>query len=47
MNAVPLSVDRRPAIEMINQLGGKKQCLEFCSSYDKENVRVVAGAQHH
>ena len=47
MNAVSMSVDRCPTIEMIDQLGGKKQYLEFCSSYDKENVRVVARAQHH
>ena len=43
MNAAPMSVDKRPAIEMIDQLGGKKQCLEFCSSYDTDNFQVVAG----
>ena len=42
MNAAPMSIDKRPAIEMIDQLGGKKKCLEFCSSYDRDNFQVVA-----
>ena len=42
MNVAPMSVDKRPAIEMIDQLGGKKQCLEFCSLYDRDNFQVVA-----
>lgn len=37
MDAAPMSTDRRPAIEMIDQLGVNKQCLEFCSLYDREN----------
>lgn len=47
MNAAPMSVNRHPAIETIDQLGGKKQCLEFCSSYDREKFQVVARVQHH
>ena len=43
MNAASMSVDKRPAIEMIDQLEGKKKCLEFCSSYDRDNFQVVAG----
>ena len=43
MTAAPRSVDKRPAIEMIDQLGGKKKCLEFCSSYDRDNFQLVAG----
>ena len=47
MNAALMSVDRRPIIEMIDQLRGKKHCLEFCSSYDREKFQVVARVQHH
>ena len=43
MHAASMSVDKRPAIEMIDQLEGKKKCLEFCSSYDRDNFQVVAG----
>ena len=47
MNAALMSVDKCLIIEMIDQLRGKKHCLEFCSSYDREKFQVVTGVQHH
>ncbi|XP_050281590.1 uncharacterized protein LOC126722475 [Quercus robur] len=43
----PMVIDRRPSIELVDMRGGKKLCLAECNNLEKENLKVVAGSQHH
>ena len=43
----PMVIDRRPSIELVDMRGGKKLCLAECNYLEKENLKVVAGSQHH
>ena len=46
-NSSPMVVDRRPSIDVVYMREGKKVCMVGSSSHDKENMKVVAGSQHH
>ena len=46
-NSFSMVVDRRPCIDVVDMREGKKVCMVGGSSYDKENMKVVAGSQHH
>ena len=46
-NSSPMVVDRRPSIQVLDMREGKKLCIANDSSLDKENLKVVAGSQHH
>lgn len=42
-----MDFDRRPGLEVGDEQGGKRQCMDICDIEDKENFQVVAGFQHH
>ena len=43
-NSFSMVVDRRPSIDVVDMREGKKVCMVGGSSYDKENMKVVAGS---
>ena len=44
-NSSPMIVDRRPVAVVADLSRGKKQCMSFCNSFDKETIKVAAGSQ--
>ena len=46
-NSSSMAIDRRPSIDVVDMREGKKVCMVGGSSHEKENMKVVAGPQHH
>lgn len=46
-NSELMMSDRRLSLEVADLNVGKKLCATFCSSFNKENFKVVAGSQLH
>ena len=44
-NSSPMIVDRRLVTVVADLSRGKKQCMSFCNSFDKETIKVAAGSQ--